>query len=67
MIQAALVSSYFAPLDLEADDVRDMVLESPAADRRRIDVEIGRTFIEVKGDVRKGKVWVEVIELLIGL
>src|ERR1700733_10943564 len=55
-----------APLDLEADDLQDIVLESPLGDRRRIDVEIGATVIEVKKDLRKGKVRAEAIDQLFG-
>jgi hypothetical protein len=55
-----------APLDLEPEDLADIVLESQVGDRRRIDVELGATVIEVKKDLRKGKVRVEAIEQLYG-
>jgi hypothetical protein len=32
-----------APFELEDDDLRDIILESPAGQRRRIDVEVGQT------------------------
>jgi hypothetical protein len=37
-----------APFQLEEDDVRSVLLESPLGDRRRIDVELGSTVVEVK-------------------
>ena len=43
-----------APLDLDDDQV--VSLEVPVGDRRRIDVEVGFTVIEVKRDLRKGSV-----------
>ncbi|MCH7670127.1 MAG: hypothetical protein IIC71_13155 [Acidobacteria bacterium] len=39
-----------ADLDLDTDDLR---LESPAADRRRIDIELGRTVIEIKRNLQR--------------
>jgi hypothetical protein len=44
-----------APLNLEIEDLNEMVLESPLADRRRIDIEIGATVIEVKKNLKKGR------------
>ena len=44
------------PLDLGDDKLQDIVLESPAGQRRRIDVETGFTVFEVKRDLRTGKV-----------
>lgn len=55
-----------APLGLEDDDLRDIVLESPVGDRRRIDVEVGSCVIEVKKDLRKGTVAPEAIAQLSG-
>lgn len=55
-----------APLNLEQDDLQDIFLESPLGDRRRIDVEMGSTVIEVKKDLRKGKVRSEAVEQLHG-
>jgi hypothetical protein len=43
------------PLDLGDDKVQDIILESPAGQRRRIDVETGFTVFEVKRDLRTGK------------
>ena len=37
-----------AGLNLTEGDVQDVELEAPLADRRRIDIEMGRTVIEVK-------------------
>ena len=44
------------PLDLGEDKLQDIVLESPAGQRRRIDVEAGLTVFEVKRDLRTGRV-----------
>ncbi|CUX26577.1 putative BseRI endonuclease [Agrobacterium fabrum str. J-07] len=55
-----------APLNLYEDDVKIVSLESQTGDRRRIDVEIGSTVIEVKRDLRKGKVKADAIEQLAG-
>ena len=55
-----------APLDLASDDLQDIVLESPVGDRRRIDIELGTTVIEVKRDLRKGKVKAAAVEQLAG-
>jgi SAM-dependent methyltransferase len=43
-----------APLGLDEDQV--VVLEAPVEGRRRIDVEVGYTVIEVKKDLRPGRV-----------
>jgi hypothetical protein len=43
-----------APLGLDEDQV--VVLEAPVEGRRRIDVEVGYTVIEVKKDLRVGRV-----------
>jgi hypothetical protein len=43
-----------APLGLDEDQV--VVLEAPDEGRRRIDVEVGYTVIEVKKDLRVGRV-----------
>lgn len=45
-----------APFELEKGDVTDVLLESPAGDRKRIDVEAGSTVIEVKRDLRRERV-----------
>jgi hypothetical protein len=55
-----------APLDLGDDDLQDIVLESPAGQRRRIDVETGLTVFEVKRDLRVGNVRAEAVEQLAG-
>ncbi|TIU91686.1 MAG: SAM-dependent DNA methyltransferase, partial [Mesorhizobium sp.] len=55
-----------APFDLEESDVTIVSLESQLGDRRRIDVEVGSTVIEVKRDLRKGKIKSEAVEQLAG-
>jgi SAM-dependent methyltransferase len=55
-----------APLQLEDDDLREIVLESPAGQRRRIDVEVGFTVFEVKRDLRQGNVRADAVEQLAG-
>ncbi|MEM6483959.1 MAG: N-6 DNA methylase [Pseudomonadota bacterium] len=55
-----------APLNLDIEDLHDIVLESPLGDRRRIDIEMGSTVIEVKKDLRKGSVRAEAVEQLYG-
>ena len=55
-----------APLQLSDEDLRDVVLESPLGDRRRIDVEIGSTVIEVKRDLRPSGIADEAIRQLQG-
>lgn len=55
-----------APLNLTADDLDAITLESPAGQRRRIDVEIGFTVFEVKKDLRVGNVRAEAVDQLAG-
>lgn len=55
-----------APFELEEGDVAIVLLESPVGDRRRIDVEVGSTVIEVKRDLRRGRVKEEAVEQLCG-
>lgn len=45
-----------APLQLEEHHLQDIVLEQPAGQRRRIDVEVGQCVFEVKRDLRKANV-----------
>lgn len=47
-----------ADLDLGEHDLDSIVLESPAGQRRRIDVEVDFTVFEVKRDLRIGNVGV---------
>ena len=54
-----------APLDLDDDDL-EIKLEAQLGDRRRIDIELGSVVIEVKKDLRKGKVLADAIEQLSG-
>lgn len=54
-----------APLQLDEGDL-DVNLEAQVGDRRRIDVEAGSTVVEVKKDLRRGKVQEEAIEQLAG-
>jgi hypothetical protein len=44
-----------APFQLQEGDIENVLLESPLGDRRRIDVEVGSTVIEVKRDLRRGR------------
>ncbi|HEY9475583.1 MAG TPA: N-6 DNA methylase, partial [Mycobacteriales bacterium] len=55
-----------APLSLCDSDLRDIVLESPAGQRRRIDVEVGFTVFEVKRDLRVGNVRADAVQQLRG-
>lgn len=57
-----------APFNLDDGDVvdRTITLEAQAGQRRRIDVEIGATVIEVKKDLRVGNVRSEAVEQLAG-
>ncbi|MBY3188789.1 SAM-dependent DNA methyltransferase [Rhizobium laguerreae] len=55
-----------APFNLEESDVSVVSLESQTGDRRRIDIEVGSTVIEVKRDLRKGKIKSDAIEQLSG-
>lgn len=41
-------------LNLAENDILDVTLEAPLGDRRRIDIEIGRTVIEVKKSLTSG-------------
>jgi len=55
-----------APFELEERDLELVSLESPIAGGRRIDVEVGSTVIEVKRDLRRGRVLEEAVEQLGG-
>lgn len=55
-----------APLSLTENQVKDVHLESPVGDRRRIDVEVGCSIIEVKRDLQSGRVLADAIEQLEG-
>jgi len=55
-----------APLNLTEHGVEAINLESPAGERRRIDIEAGYTVIEVKRDLRLGNVRAEAIAQLAG-
>jgi hypothetical protein len=54
------------PLDLGDGRLEDIVLESPAGQRRRIDVETGFTVFEVKRDLRTGRVRQDAVAQLTG-
>jgi hypothetical protein len=54
------------PLDLGEDKLTDITLESPAGQRRRIDVEVGFTVFEVKRDLRAGNVRADAVTQLGG-
>jgi len=64
-IRQLLLLSQF---DLNADEVRDISLETQLGDgtRRRIDIEAGNTVIEVKKDLRAGNVLSEAVDQLTG-
>lgn len=53
-----------APFELEETQV--VSLEAPVGDRRRIDIEVGSTVIEVKRDLRRGRVRQEAASQLAG-
>ncbi len=55
-----------APFNLDDHHVEDIVLESQAGQRRRIDVEVGSTVFEVKRDLRAGGVREDAVEQLAG-
>jgi hypothetical protein len=55
-----------APLQLEDGDLEEIVLESPAGQRRRIDVEAGFAVFEVKRDLRVGNVRADAVTQLAG-
>ena len=55
-----------APLGLSPDELESITLESPAGQRRRIDVEVGCTVFEVKKDLRVGNVRFDAVEQLAG-
>ena len=55
-----------ADLDLGEHDLDPIVLESPAGQRRRIDVEVGYTVFEVKRDLRIGNVRADAVAQLAG-
>jgi hypothetical protein len=55
-----------APFSLEEGDVVVVSLETPVGDKRRIDIEVGSTVIEVKRDLRRGRVRVDAVEQLAG-
>lgn len=55
-----------APFELHEHEVANILLESPLGDRRRIDVELGSTVIEVKRDLRRERVREDAIEQLAG-
>lgn len=55
-----------APFELEESDLSVVTLEAAVGDRRRIDVEVGSTVIEVKRDLRRDRVKREAEEQLAG-
>ena len=54
------------PFSLTEGEVSDIVLEAPAGQRRRIDVETGFTVFEVKRDLRVGRVRQDAVVQLTG-
>lgn len=55
-----------APLNLTENGVESVNLETPAGERRRIDIEAGYTVIEVKRDLRPGNIRDEAASQLAG-
>jgi len=55
-----------APFELEETDLTIVSLEAAVGNRQRIDVEVGSTVIEVKRDLRRGRIKQEAIEQLAG-
>jgi hypothetical protein len=55
-----------ADLNLSEGQLHDVVLEVQLGDRRRIDIEVGATVIEVKKDLRVGNVRADAVEQLKG-
>lgn len=55
-----------APLQLDERDLEIVLLESSLGDRRRIDIELGSAVIEIKRDLRRGRVRADAIEQLAG-
>jgi SAM-dependent methyltransferase len=55
-----------APFELDDDDLSLVQLESQLGDRRRIDVEVGATVIEVKRDLRSERIRRDAEEQLAG-
>jgi len=55
-----------APLQLDDADLQEIILESPAGQRRRIDVEAGFAVFEVKRDLRVGNVRADAVTQLAG-
>jgi hypothetical protein len=53
-----------APFDLDEEKIEIAALEAPAGGGRRIDIEVGSTVIEVKRDLRRGRVREDAIEQL---
>jgi SAM-dependent methyltransferase len=53
-------------LNLGDSEINDIVLESPAGSRRRIDVEVGSTIFEVKRDLRTSAVLRDGVDQLAG-
>ncbi len=66
-IQADVRSLLLLPqLQLDDGDLRIVNLEAQVGDRRRIDVELGSAVIEVKRDLRRGRIRNDAIEQLAG-
>jgi hypothetical protein len=55
-----------ASFELDDADIQDIVLEAPAGQRRRIDVELGQAVFEVKRDLRVGKIRSDAVTQLAG-
>jgi SAM-dependent methyltransferase len=55
-----------APFELEETDLTIVSLEAAVGNRQRIDVEVGSTVIEVKRDLRRGRIKTDAIDQLAG-
>jgi hypothetical protein len=55
-----------APFELDEGDLDIVSLESPVTGGRRIDVEVGSAVIEVKRDLRRGRILEEAVQQLGG-
>ena len=54
------------PFQLNEGQIENVIMESPLGDRRRIDVEVGSTVIEVKKDLRISSVLEDAVQQLAG-
>lgn len=60
------IRQFILTAPFELDEAQVVSLEVPVGDRRRIDIEVGATVIEVKRDLRRGRIRQEAEEQLAG-